>query len=62
MLPQKNPIARNNLLHGQLIRIQAGYGGHLPHHGRRLPRHGGHLQDGKGGDHICSLVSFKDFT
>ena len=37
-----------------LIRIQAGYGGHLLHHGRRLPRHGGHQHDGKSSERICS--------
>ena len=26
-----------DLLHGQLIRVQGEYGGHLIHHGRRLP-------------------------
>ena len=55
---QKNPTARHNLLHGQLIRTQAGHGGHLLHHGRRLPRHGGHLQDGKSNAHMCSFTPF----
>ena len=52
MLLQKNPIARNNLSSGQLIRIQTGYGGHLLHHGRRLPRHGGRLHDDKSSEAV----------
>ena len=43
---------RNKLSHGQLIRVQAGYGGHLLLHGRRLTRRGGHLPDGKSGECI----------
>ena len=47
MLLQTNPIklqvARGNLFHGLSIQVQAGYG-------RRLPRHGGHLQDGMIGE------------
>ena len=33
-------LLQNNVLHGPLIRRQAGYGGHLLHHGRRLPSTG----------------------
>ena len=40
---------------GQLILIQAGYGGLLLLPGRRLPRHGGHLQDGNSGECISLL-------
>ena len=45
----------NNLLHGQLIRRQAGYGGHLLQHGRRLPRHGGHQHDVKRWERLGSF-------
>ena len=40
-------LLQNKLLHGHLIRRQARYGCHHLNHGRRLPRHGGHLEDGK---------------
>ena len=46
MIPPQIMLQQNNLLHGRLIRRHAGCG-HLLNHGRRLPRHGGHLQDGK---------------
>ena len=36
-IPPQIMLLQNNLLHGQLIRRQAGHGGHLLDHGRRLP-------------------------
>ena len=52
------------MLHGQLIQIQAGYGGRLMLPGRRLPRHAGHPQDGKSGGRIVFFLIFvlKDFA
>ena len=51
-------LLQNSLLPGQLIRRQAGYGSHLLNHDGRLPRHGGHLQDGKSSEHTCQWVFF----
>ena len=62
---QKDPVtdhgATQKLLHGQSIHVQAGDSGNLLLPGRRLPRHGGHLQDGTRSGHICCLVFSKDF-
>ena len=59
MLLQTNPIklqvARRNLFHGLSIQVQAGYG-------RRLPRHGGHLQDGMIGECITTTAHFSAFA
>ena len=37
---------------------RTGYGGHFLHHGRHLPRHGGHLQHGKSGERFCIFLNF----
>ena len=57
--PTKLQEARGNLLHGLPIQVQPRYGCHLLLPGRRLPRSGGQIQDGKSGE--CSRLYFLFF-
>ena len=48
-------IMFQQMLHGLSVQLQVGYGGHFLLPGRRLPRHGGHLHDGMGGE--CTRIN-----